>query len=124
MARPKFSSNMIWFLRVVFILILSSMLLVTSWASAHVALWDIPPDVASHPWFIASLFDAYFGFLTFYIWIAYKENSIPARALWLVAVLVLGNIAMATYMLIQLFRLPSTSSIKELILKKSTRGVI
>ena len=35
-----------------------------------------------------------------------------------VAILLLGNIAMATYMLIQLFRLPANARIEELLLRR------
>jgi hypothetical protein len=62
-------------------------------------------ELLRDPWFIATLCDAYFGFMTFSIWVAYKERSMLMRLLWLVAVLFLGNFAIATYVLIQLFRL-------------------
>ena len=39
-------------------------------------------------------------------------------ALALVAILLLGNIAMATYLLIQLFRLPTNARIEELLLRR------
>jgi len=45
--------------------------------------------------------------------------DIDARIGWLLAILVLGNIAMATYMLIQLFKLPANAKIEELILRRS-----
>jgi len=109
---------MIWLLRIAFGVVLVSMLAVTSWASMEVALWKTPRAVATHPWFIATLFDTYFAFLTFYLWLAYKETSNVARALWLVAILLLGNIAMATYMLIQLFRLPANATLEELLLRR------
>ena len=64
------------------------------------------------------MFDTYWAFLTFYVWLAYKESSNLARLLWLVAILLLGNIAMAGYLLIQLFRLPSTAKIEELLVRK------
>jgi predicted permease len=94
------------------------MLSVTSWASLRGAMWDTPRAVATHPWFIATMFDTYFGFLTFYCWVAYKETSAFARAAWLVAILLLGNIAMSIYMLIQLFRLPANAPIESLLLRK------
>lgn len=109
---------MIWFLRLAFLCVLISMLAVTGWASSEVALWRTPRAVATHPWFIATMFDTYFGFLTFYAWVAYKETSNLARVLWLIAILLLGNIAMATYMLIQLFRLPATARMEELLLRR------
>ncbi len=110
---------MIWFLRVFFIIVLVSMLGVTSWASTQCALWDIPGSVGGHPWFIATLFDTYWAFLTFYCWLAYKERSWLARIGWLVGVLLLGNIAMAVYMLIQLFRVPATARMEDILLRKA-----
>lgn len=108
---------MIWFLRVAFIVVLISMLAVTTWASGHVALWEMPREIATHPWFIATLFDTYFAFLTFYCWVAYKETTAIARVGWLLAILILGNIAMAVYMLIQLFKLPADAKIEALLLR-------
>lgn len=105
---------MIWFLRISAALVLASMLAVTTWASLDTAIWAIPPEVVGHPWFVASLFDAYFGFLMFFVWVAYKELTHLRRALWLVAILLLGNIAMAIYALNQLFRLPSDATVGEL----------
>ncbi len=110
---------MIIFLRICFIIVLVSMLAATGWASSCVALWKTPRAVATHPWFIATLFDTYFAFLTFYAWVAYKETGTAARILWLLAILLLGNIAMAIYMLRQLFRLPTTGTMADLLLRKS-----
>ena len=110
---------MIWFLRVFFAIVLVSMLCVTSWASRQCALWDIPGSVGCHPWFIATLFDTYWAFLTFYCWVAYKERSWLARIGWLLAILLLGNVAMAVYMLILLFRAPTSSRMEDLLLRKS-----
>jgi predicted permease len=81
-------------------------------------MWDTPRAVATHPWFIATMFDAYFGFLTFFCWVAYKETSNLARVVWLVAILLLGNIAMSVYMLLQLFRLPANAGVESLLLRK------
>lgn len=109
---------MVVFLRFFFLLVLLSMLAVTSWASTHVALWRVPAEVIGHPWMIATLFDAYWGFLAFYAWIFYKEVSPAARVGWLIAVLLLGNIAMAVYALIQLFRVSASASIEEVLLRR------
>jgi predicted permease len=109
---------MIWVLRVLFLAILAAMIGVTVWASNRVALWDTPRAVATHPWFIATLFDAYFGLLTFYCWVAYRETRIVARALWLVAILLLGNIAMAVYVLRVLLRMPADGRLERLLLRE------
>jgi hypothetical protein len=109
---------MILFLRIAFIVVLVSMFAVTGWASTEVALWNTPRAVATHPWFIATLFDTYFAFLTFYVWLAYKETGLGARIGWLLGILLLGNIAMATYMLIQLFRVPLTATLEDVLLRR------
>lgn len=96
---------MIVLLRILFLIILGAMLAVTAWASNLVALWNTPHEILAHPWFIATLFDTYFAFLTFWFWVAYKERTWLSRLGWLVAILLLGNIAIATYMLIHLFKL-------------------
>ena len=114
MGRGNRLREMIWFLRIASGLVLASMLAVTTWASLDTAIWAIPPEVTSHPWFVASLFDAYFGFLMFFVWVAYRENSNLRRGLWLIAILLLGNIAMAVYALIQLSKLPSDAAVEEL----------
>jgi len=106
-------------LRIFFFIVLVSMLGVTGWASTQCALWETPREVATHPWFIATLFDTYWGFLTFYCWVAYKERSWLAKLGWLVGILLLGNIAMAVYMLIQLFRVPTTARMEDVLLRRA-----
>lgn len=110
---------MIWFLRFLFIAVLASMLWVTSWASLQVSILAIPRDVFTHPWFIATLFDAYFGFLTFYVWQAWKEQSLAARVLWFINVMLLGNLAMAIYMLVELFRIQGTAQLVEVFSRRN-----
>ena len=105
------------FLRIFFIIVLITMLAVTSWASMQCAVWQIPDSVLKHPWFTATLCDAYFGFTTFYAWVFYKESSVASRIVWFVLIMLLGNIAMASYMLIQLTKLKSGSGMRDLLLK-------
>ena len=108
---------MILFLRVVFAGVLVTMLCATSWASLQMPFWHTPESVVSHPWFIATLFDTYFGFLTFWLWLAYRETSWISRILWLIAILALGNIAMSSYMLILLWRLPINAGVRQVLLR-------
>jgi len=109
---------MIWFLRIAFSLVLVSMAAVTAWASRDVAIWEIPREVWTHPWFVATLFDTYFAFLTFWAWVAYKETSNVARVTWLIGILLLGNFAIAAYMLIQLGKLSPGDSLGKLLVRK------
>lgn len=82
--------------------------------TAAAALW---PDA----WFRATLADAYFGFLTVWVWVAYRERTHAARAAWLVAFLALGNIAMAAYALGALVRLPAGAPLWHALLRPEHR---
>jgi hypothetical protein len=106
---------MIWFLRFLFAGVLGSMLWVTTWASLQCPLFGVPRDVFTHPWFIATLFDAYWGFITFFVWVCYKQTSWIARAAWFVAIMLLGNIAMAAYCLSELFAAPKDQRLADLL---------
>lgn len=46
------------------------------------------------------MFDAYFGFIAFWLFIAWRERSNIARLGWFVALMLLGNFAIAGYALI------------------------
>ena len=105
-------------LRVFFVAVLVAMTWVTVRAMQDRRVTQAFVEIASDPWGLATLFDAYFGFLTFYLWLAYKEGSWLARGMWLVAILLLGNFAMASYVLYQLYRLPRGATAHDLLLKK------
>lgn len=108
---------MILALRIFFAVVLASMLLVTSWAGLQVPLWEVPRAVGAHPWFIATLCDAYWGFFTFWAWLCYKETSAGARLLWFVAIMLLGNIAMASYGLAVTLQTPRHSPVQAVLLR-------
>ena len=87
------------------------------WASSQQPVWEwggltTPPD---NLWTIATLIDAYYGFLTFYVWVWWKEPRAWPRALWFLAIMLLGNIAIAAYMLRQLARLTPADSMDTLL---------
>lgn len=105
---------MLLFLRLLFATVIVSMLALTGWASSQCALFAIPREVFTHPWFIATLFDAYWAFIAFYVWVAWKEQSLAARILWFIAIILWGNLAMATYMLIELFRIQKINQLGDL----------
>ena len=94
-------------LKILFAGILIYMIGMTTWVSLHKSILLSPNEFswAHSPWAVATLFDAYFGFITFYVWVAYKETSWLARVVWFVLIMGLGNMAMASYVLIQLFKL-------------------
>lgn len=81
------------------------LMLLLSWAAvqhqdivtANRLLW---PD----PWYRVLLADAYCGFLWFWLWVAWREQSVLRGAAWFVLIMGLGNLATAGYLLLQLRR--------------------
>jgi hypothetical protein len=111
---------MILFLRFLFVVVIGSMLAVTSWASLHQSLGAFAHSATfREPWVIATLFDAYWAFITFYTWVAWKEQGGPARVLWFVAIILLGNLAMATYMLRELWRVSASAALAEVFTRRN-----
>jgi Protein of unknown function (DUF1475) len=90
----------------VFASILVALLVATTWASTQQPVWEWQGliDEPDRWWTLATLMDAYFGFLTFYVWVWFKEERALPRVMWFAAIMLLGNMAMATYVLLQLAR--------------------
>jgi hypothetical protein len=104
-------------LRLIFSVILIVMIAVTTWASLRQPVWQWgglthSPD---NGWTIATLCDAYCGFMTFYVWVAYKQRRWAPRIGWLIAILLLGNMAMAAYVLWQLHRMTADEPMTTLL---------
>ena len=108
---------MIWALRLLFSVIFIVMVYATGSASLQCNILQIPGAVLGHPWFTATLFDAYCGFITFYAWVFYKEPSGAAKMIWFILIMLLGNLAMSAYMLILLFKLPTDAAADRLLLR-------
>jgi len=102
-------------LKLLFAAIFLWMTVLTVRTSLVVSLWSAWDSFVANPWAVATLYDAYFGFITFWVWVAYKENTLWSRLLWLALILGLGNIAMSLYVLIQLFRLKPDQSVEALL---------
>jgi hypothetical protein len=106
---------MITALRALFLVVLASMVWVTTWAGLKCPLFSVPAPVATHPWFVATMFDAYWGFTTFYVWVFYKEASWTSRVAWFVAIMALGNIAMSSYCLAELSQVPRDGRLSDVL---------
>ena len=94
------------FLQLAFLAVLAAMLWVTVTASLDRDVLTAGRDLWADPWGKATLFDAYFAFLTIWLFVAWRERTWLSRILWLLAILLLGNFAIAAYFLIALARLP------------------
>ena len=94
-------------LQILFTFILVSLTTYNLWVSTRQPVWEWG-GLTSSPdnlWTIATLIDAYYGFITFCVWVLWKEVRALPRVLWFVAIMLLGNIAMSIYVLRQLARL-------------------
>lgn len=100
------------------LLVLALMTWATVAASLDRSVVAAGRDLWSDLWFRATLADTYCAFLTFYLWVAYKQPRWPARIGWLVAILLLGNFAMAAFLLRELFRLPAGAPLSDLLLRR------
>jgi hypothetical protein len=107
------------FLKLLFGGIFLWMIVMTIRTSLAMSLWQAWPTYAANPWAVATLWDAYFGFLTFYVWVVYKERKIWARTLWFLLIMGLGNIAMSLYVLIQLMRLRGDEAAETILWRRA-----
>lgn len=98
------------------ILVLVVMVGVTTWASLHEGVLAATARMLRDPWSVATFFDAYFGFLWFWLWIAVTERCGWTRWLWLPTILLLGNLAMASYVLLRLARMRPEAGVRGFLL--------
>lgn len=92
-------------LTLIFTGVFVTMVASTLWAASITGIRASLPQFGANPWALATLYDAYCGFLTFYVWVAYKERRLWSRILWFLLIMGLGNIAMSMYVLKELFKL-------------------
>jgi hypothetical protein len=106
-------------LRVFFALILLAMLTVTIIASLYQNIFEGVGQIWPNWWFKVTLADAYFGFLTFFVWVAYKELHLWRQLAWFISIMLLGNFAIAAYVLIELSKLQAGDSVETLLTNRN-----
>lgn len=109
-------------LRFLFGGIFLAMTIVTVNASMERSVFD-NGHLLRDAWFQATLCDAYFGFITFCVWVGYRERSRLKKSAWIVAVLLLGNFAMSGYVLWQLARMRDDEPLSSLLLKPTEESL-
>jgi len=107
------------FLKILFGFISVFMVAMTIRTSMQQSLWDARPAFTASPWSMATLYDAYFGFITFFCWLAWRERAMAVKIVWFVLIMALGNIAMSLYVLIQLFQLKADEGVAGLFRQKT-----
>ena len=107
------------FLKILFAAIFISMICVTTWASFHRGVIPAAADLWNDAWGRATLFDTYFAFLTFFIWVCFKERTAMRRIGWFLGIMLLGNIAISAYMLRELFRMKNGDTLETLLTRRN-----
>jgi len=74
-------------------------------------------------WFQVTLLDAYLGFFIFYVWVAWKEQSVLSRVVWFVLIMTFGNMATASYVIVQIWRHPKDRPVSEILLRQRSASV-
>ena len=94
-------------LKILFSCVFAGLTAYNLWASTQQPLlqWGGLTTKPDRYWTIATFIDAYCGFLTFYAWVFYKELRWVKKIAWFLVIMLLGNIAMSAYVLLQLRRL-------------------
>lgn len=99
--------------------VLLAMISVTTWSSLEKGVGEGFRYVFAERWGIATLFDAYFGFAAFFLWVIYKESSAVSRILWGIGLVIFGNIAIAIYLLKEARKLKASDGAEILLVRRS-----
>lgn len=80
-----------------------------------------PPrfSFTGNPWAWATLYDAYLGFITFFCWVAWRGRSFSLKIIWFILIMLLDNIAMSFYVLLQIFALRPEDNVSVLFEQKA-----
>jgi hypothetical protein len=105
------------FLKCLFGFVFVFMVVMTVRTSLQVPIWQA--SFTGNVWAWATLYDAYFGFITFFCWVAWREKTASCKVLWFLLIMALGNIAMSFYVLLQLFALKPDEPVGVLFQKKA-----
>ena len=95
------------------------MIIVTFRATNQMSIPQAWPSYAANPWAVATLYDAYSGFVIYWMWVAYRERSNGTRILWFVLIMALGNIATSAYLFWQLKSLAPGEPLENAIVRRT-----
>jgi len=102
---------------VFFTTILISMITICFFAAKQQNIIEFINNNLDNFWFLATLLDCYWGLFIFYIWFSYKEPSWKIRIPSLVCICTLGNIFVALYALLLIYKSPKDCSFEKMLLR-------
>ncbi len=112
------SHKMQLYLKILFGTMSVFMIILVIHASLKSNLLKLPSVVIHEPWFQTTLVDFYLLIMTISVWIIYKERSILRSMGWILAIILLGSIAVSFYVFIQLCSLKKEESFERVLLRK------
>ena len=115
----KMERTIINSLRVLFALIFLGMLAVITTAGIDQSMFEAVRKMWPNWWFKVTLADLYFGFITFFVWVAYKELLLWRKLVWLASIMLLGNLATSAYVLLELFKLKEGDTLQTLLTRRN-----
>ena len=115
----KMDRKSLYALRALFALMLIGMLSVTVTATIDQNIFEAVGNLWPNWWFKATLADAYFGFLTFFVWVAYKELHLWRKLVWFASFMLMGNLAISAYMLLELYKVQAGDTIETLLTRRN-----
>lgn len=114
----RFSKPLLYGLRLLFLSLavyMTGVAVVTSLESNLFEEWNA---LAAIPWMRATLIDFYFNILIISAWVIYRENLSIRSLIWVLSFVLLGSIATAFYVFIQLCRARSGDLIGSVLIKR------
>src|SRR6185436_17432121 len=81
---------------------MAALVIITSFKSN---LFEVLPSLNREPWFATTIVDFYFNILVISLWVMYKENDLVKSFSWVISFILLGSIATAFYVFVQLSKI-------------------
>ena len=103
---------------IVFVLILVSMASSIIHALLTADFFESGSMLMKDAWGRTTLLEAYLAFVVFYVWVFYKEQLF-GKILWFFLIMGIGNVAIATYVLIQIAKMGKNDPWAKLLLNDS-----
>ena len=105
-------------LKVLFLGMSLSMIVLVIITSMQSDMFHLPAIVVNEPWFKTTLVDFYFNITIISAWVVYKENNLMRSISWIIAFILLGSIATAFYVFLQLNGLRKGKTIEEVLCRR------
>lgn len=106
------------FLQILFCSMSIAMIIIVVFTSLNSNLLQAWEKLKLEPWFITTLIDFYFNIIIISVWVIYKEGTSLISFLWILSFILLGSIATAGYVFLQILRLKPNESLATVLTQR------